>query len=104
MKQLQLTLFILLTILSTLPAQANTNKLFTEQGYPYNLLIKRTDEIKIIYSEKENMVNCRIELNWQGQKITTQNISVEQIKFNTKPFAACLPREQAKVILAKTFN
>jgi len=104
MKQLQLTLFILLTILSTLPVQANTNKLFTEQGYPYNLLIKRTDEIKIIYSEKGDLVNCRIELNWQKQKTTTKNITVNRFNFNKKPFASCLPREQAKMMLAKTFN
>jgi len=99
-----LTTLNIIIFLFTTPAEATTNKLLSEQGYPYDLLIKRTNEIKIIYSEKENMVNCRIELNWQDQKITTKDISIEKIKFDKKPFAACLPRDQAKVILAKTFN
>jgi len=104
MKLITLFTFYLIILLSTNPVTANTNKLFTEQGYPYDLLIKRTDEVKIIYSENEKEVNCRVELNWQDQKITTQPIKIEKIKFNAKPFATCLPRQQAKTILAKTFN
>lgn len=104
MKLITFFTFYLIVLISITPVEANTNKLFTEQGYPYDLLIKRTNEVKIIYSENERYVNCRVELNWQDQKMTTQSIKVEQVKFNEKPFATCLPRAQAKTILAKTFN
>ncbi|MBU2971368.1 hypothetical protein KO527_18665 [Pseudoalteromonas sp. C2R02] len=104
MKLLTYLSIYLIALLSITLAEANTNKLFTEQGYPYDLLIKRTNEVKIIYSENKKAVNCRVELNWQDQKVTTQSIKVEKVKFNAKPFATCLPREQAKTILAKTFN
>ncbi|PAJ75504.1 hypothetical protein CJF42_05040 [Pseudoalteromonas sp. NBT06-2] len=104
MKLITLITFYLIVLFSAPSTKATNHKLFSEQGYPYDMLIKRTDKIKIIYSENEKVVNCRVELNWQGQKVTTQAIEVEQIKFNAKPFATCLPRAQAKVILATTFN
>ena len=70
--------------------------------YPYNLLVQRTDQIKVIY-QGEQQITCRVEilkgeLQWSGD---TQVVKVD--KFKQNPLRYCLDRDHAKQILASTF-
>lgn len=82
----------------------NYEKLTSAMGYPYKLLIKRSDSIKIIYSESSDNINCKVIINWNEQEVQTLSKQVTKEKFNDKPLASCLARKEAKVILARTFE
>lgn len=99
-------LLILLTVylLSSNQIQAAELQLYSAMGHPYKLLIARSDKVKIIYSEKDETINCRVEVNWQTDTFATTMVEVSKKKFTTKPLASCLPRHQAKTMLANTFH
>lgn len=72
------------------------------QVYPYNLLVQRTDQIKVIY-QGEQQITCRVEihkgeLQWSGDYQV-----VKADKFKQNPLRHCLDRDHAKQILASTF-
>jgi hypothetical protein len=105
------TLLILSLLLLTASAKSNENtesltetKLTSAMGYPYKLLITRTESIKIIYSEDEHGVKCKVKVLWQAQAVQSQPQQVSKKKFSEKPLASCLPRQKAKAILAMTFQ
>lgn len=85
-------------------ANAETNMLFTEQGYPYKDLVNRSNEVKIIYSEKNNDVSCRVQVALNGTTWKTRNLQVEKREFDSAPLASCLERSKAKQILASTYT
>jgi hypothetical protein len=95
--------FLTLTI-STLTVQAAEEKLNSAMGHPYKLLINRASKVKIIYSEGEKNINCKVVVNWHEQEIKSQSIRVSRESFNEKPLASCLPRNKAKSMLAATFQ
>jgi hypothetical protein len=95
---------IIITILTISSAQANEEKLYTKKKYPYNLLLKKTDSVKIIYTESKNKINCKVEINWKGESITSKESRISKVKFVEEPLASCLARDKAKSILAKTFE
>lgn len=86
-----------------LPVTAQANMLYTEQGYPYTPLVKRVEEVKIFYSEKQERVSCRAEINHAQQQWQSDWIEVKADDFAKRPLASCLPRKQAKRILASTY-
>lgn len=91
------------TLLSSI-AQAEQEKLNSTMGYPYKLLINRANTVKIIYSESDNSINCKVVVNWAEQEIQSQSQHVSRKAFSDKPLASCLPREKAKSMLAATFQ
>lgn len=99
-------LLILITVylLSSNQIQAAELQLYSTMGHPYNLLIARSDEVKIIYTEKDETIKCRVEVNWQTDTFATSMVEVSKKKFTTKPLASCLPRQQAKTMLENTFH
>ncbi|WJG07989.1 hypothetical protein [Aliiglaciecola sp. LCG003] len=92
----------------TLSASASNKKLpgklFTGKGYPYNLLLSRGGSVKIIYTEEQQGINCRVIANIQGQSVSSDQNVVQKSDFERSPLASCLPREVAKHWLAKTFD
>jgi hypothetical protein len=102
------TLIFLLTLLaaslSVMTVQAAEEKLNSAMGYPYKLLINRASEVKIIYSHAAENINCKVVVNWHDQEIKSQSILVSRASFNEKPLASCLPRNNAKSMLAATFQ
>jgi hypothetical protein len=77
--------------------------LSSSAGYPYNLLIQRSDQILFSYHGDE-LVQCQVEVKrnkqiWQGTLV-----QVEADKFSQDPLKSCLPRHLAKDILAATFD
>ena len=102
-------LFILFTLLSILilPTQvvhAEYDTIYSTKGYPYDLLISRTEAIKIIYSVNDEDIHCKVVINWNKNNITSPVVQVSKNKFEHMPLASCLTRKQAKTILASTFN
>jgi hypothetical protein len=78
-------------------------KLFSSEGYPYKLLINRTDSVKILFTESKEGIACRVEVAKSMKYQITELVNVTKEQFEQKPLASCLPRVQAKSILASTF-
>ena len=87
-----------------LPAIANVEKVFTEQGYPYKQLVQRSDTVKLIYSQDGHNVTCKVAIEHKGQASTTPKQTISAAKFADKPLASCLKRDAAKSLLAMTFK
>lgn len=83
---------------------AAEEKLTSAMGYPYKLLIARSDSVKIIYSEDIDNINCKVKVGWKEQEEQSQYKQVSKKKFIEKPLASCLSRQKAKAILAMTFQ
>lgn len=102
-KILTLASTILLLSNSSLAELNQLDKVYTQQGYPYQGLVERSEQVTIFYTEKAENISCRVEVSqngqvWQGEVRTT---SVK--KFTHKPLRVCMNREDAKKLLAKTF-
>jgi len=104
MKYKMLLSLILSILLLNSPVQASQEKLYSAKKYPYNLLLSKTDSVKIIYTKNKEGIDCKVEINWQNEVMTTQQTRVSKLEFNKEPLATCLPRKKAKIILAKTFE
>ena len=101
---ISITLALLFTSIVNSSVKASEDKLYTQKKHPYDLLLARTDTVKIIYTEDKEQVNCKVEVNWKNEQITSEQVSVNKVAFNKEPLASCLSREKAKNILAKTFD
>jgi hypothetical protein len=78
-------------------------QLFSSEGYPYQQLISRVDSVKIIFTEREEGVQCKVNVTHGQLQQETQLVRVTAKQFEEKPLASCLPRIRAKVMLASTF-
>jgi len=89
------SLFVAMTI------HANDQiKLYSEAGYPYKNLIHKAESVKILYTEKDQTISCRVKVSLTSNTTTSQTTLVPRKQFNAKPLASCLPRAQAKKLLA----
>lgn len=111
MKSINLkALIIVITLITSVTSNAESSKtphyeqLFSSMGYPYKLLINRTDTVKIIYSENVNNINCKVIVSWSEKEVQTPITQTTKEKFKDKPLASCLARKEAKLILARTFD
>ncbi|MEW6991242.1 hypothetical protein AADZ91_11175 [Colwelliaceae bacterium 6441] len=98
------TLLLTSTLLMSNAIQASQEKLYTAKKYPYNLLISRTQSVKIIYTDEQENINCKVAVNWQNKTLTSVNKRVKKQDFIKEPLASCLARNNAKDILSKTFE
>jgi len=87
-------IFVAMTI------QANEDiKLYSEAGYPYENLIHEAKSIKILFTESEDNVTCRVNVSLSTQEKITEKIKVSKKQFDQAPLASCLTRTKAKKIL-----
>ena len=84
--------------------QAGDDMLYTNQGYPYESLVKRSESIKIFYTKNKESTRCRVEVDVKGKIWRSSQQSISNKAFNATPLAACLARSDAKQLLAKTFT
>jgi len=72
-------------------------------NYPYKHLINRSDEVKVLYTNDNGVVNCKIEVALDNMKWVSKEkiINVENIVDDL--FCECLPKESAQQLLAQTF-
>lgn len=103
MKYIYLTIILSLHLLGAETAIAQNNTLFSSQGYPYKQLISRSDSVKIIYSENQQLVQCRVAITIDNDIHKSKALDVNKNRFQKAPLASCLGREDAKNFLAKSF-
>ncbi|GAC14119.1 hypothetical protein [Aliiglaciecola lipolytica] len=94
---------LLLSLNLNATTSENVEIKYSNQGYPYKLLINRADTIKILFTEDTQSVNCAVE--FKRGKISEKSVYVEvdTKDFESQPLASCLPRKQAKLWLKQTF-
>jgi hypothetical protein len=101
----KLTLVLLTTLFFSNYSLANLelgNAISNIESYPYNLLVQRTDQVKIIYKgDKE--ISCRVEIQKGEQRWSGDSQVVTVKEFEQSPLKQCLNRTFAKEILASTF-
>ncbi|WP_286265978.1 hypothetical protein [Thalassotalea atypica] len=103
---MKITMLLTITALLTFSydSMAEYKKVYSEQGYPYKLLIHNADSVKIFYRESEQGISCRVKVSWDNKVAESKVQKISQQNFIKTPLASCLPRKQAKVLLAKTFS
>lgn len=85
--------------------QANDEiQLYSEAGYPYQNLINKAKTVKILFTDKNEHVYCRIRVEWSTQDRTTERVQVTKAQFKQKPLVSCLPRAEAKKLLANVYR
>tara|TARA_R110002167_G_scaffold9923_14_gene45772 strand:- start:693 stop:1049 length:357 start_codon:yes stop_codon:yes gene_type:complete len=104
---LTLASILLFTSTSSLAEVNPTEKVYTQNGYPYQGLVDRSEQVTIFYTKgadkgAEN-ISCRVEVSQNGQIWQGEERITSLKKFTLKPLRACIDREEAKKLLAKTF-
>lgn len=102
-KILAMTLTLLVISTSSLAELNQPAKVYTQKGYPYEGLVKRSEQVTIIYTKGTDNINCRVEVSQDGQIWQGEKHSTTSKKFTQTPLSACMDREDAKTLLAKTF-
>ncbi|WP_340678870.1 hypothetical protein [Paraglaciecola sp.] len=101
----KLTIILFATILFSTKNLANLkleDKIDNIEGYPYNLLIQRTDQVQVIYKGGKQ-ISCRVDIRLGEQLWSGETQVVKAQKFKQSPLKYCLDRAYAKQILATTF-
>ena len=101
----KLIVILFTTLIFSSHSLANLNledRIDNVEGYPYNLLIQRTDQIKVIY-QGDKQITCRVEIHKGGLQWSGDTQVVKATKFKQSPLKYCLGRAHAKQILASTF-
>lgn len=78
-------------------------KLYSQAGYPYKKLIHKAKSVKILFTEKNENVTCRVNVTLESQEKTTERVHVLKKQFEKGPLISCLPRSQAKQILSLAY-
>lgn len=88
------SIFIVMTI------QANDEiQLYSEADYPYKNLINKAKAVKILFTEREESVICRVSVSGDTQNKTTEKVIISKKQFEQAPLVNCLPRAEAKKLL-----
>jgi hypothetical protein len=80
------------------------NKIYSQEGYPYSNLIAKAEQIRIRYIDKDQGVECQVEVinNQQHWMLDKQWASTED--FAEKPFKSCVNRNTIKELLATLYQ
>jgi len=103
LKIFTLTSILLFTSTNSLAELNQTEKVYAQKGYPYEGLIDRSEQVTILYTKGEENISCRVKVSQNGQIWLGEEHSTSLKKFTQKPLRACMNREEAKKLLAKTF-
>jgi hypothetical protein len=102
-KILTLASILVFTSISSLAELNPTEKVYAQKGYPYEGLVDRSEQVTIFYTKAAESISCRVEVSQNGQIWQGEERSTSLKKFSLKPLRACIDREEAKKLLAKTF-
>lgn len=103
LKILTLASILLFTSTNSLAELNHTEKVYTQKGYPYEGLVDRSEQVTIFYTKGADNISCRVEVSQDGQIWQGEERNTSLKKFTLKPLRACIDREEAKKLLAKTF-
>jgi|GEM_PF-4011677 len=84
-------------------ASAENITIRSADTYPYNNLLERTDDIKVIYVTDDKNLTCRVEVVLDKMKWTSAANIISKKNDNDNLLANCLPEEKAEQILLQTF-
>ncbi|KZN38706.1 hypothetical protein N480_13710 [Pseudoalteromonas luteoviolacea S2607] len=85
----------------SLAAQVQTERVFTNAGYPYKNLIMKAERVELIYSEDEDKTSCRVKVYKSGNLHESAPVKVSSKAFSSDPVQSCLARQNAKQILSQ---
>lgn len=98
------TIISLLLMACTVNATARIiDKTDTTNISPYKELMKRSDEVKIFYTDNLRNINCRVEITLGNTIWKTSPQKLDKQTFMNKPLMSCLSNKKAKQLLARTF-
>jgi hypothetical protein len=80
-----------------------SDELFSYAGYPYNLLIRKADIIKINYIVRGEEVTCSVSMENKELDIKSSSKVVSLAQFDSEPLVSCLARNDAKTWLSRIF-
>ncbi|MCF2856148.1 hypothetical protein L1286_01565 [Pseudoalteromonas sp. SMS1] len=93
-------IFAFSTIAFTSAAQqVQTDRVFTNAGYPYKNLIMKAERVELIYSEEQHKTTCRVKVYKAGTLHEGAPMEVSSKAFSDAPVKSCLARHNAKQIL-----
>jgi hypothetical protein len=70
---------------------------------PYKELMKRSDEVKVFYTDNLGNINCRVEVTLGNKIWKASSQKLDKQTFLNKPLMSCLSNKKAKQLLARTF-
>lgn len=80
--------------------QVQTEKVFTDAGYPYKNLIMKAEKVELVYSEEQNKTTCRVKVYSGDVLHEGEPMEISAKTFSTDPVKGCLARQNAKHILS----
>lgn len=72
----------------------------TVENYPYQQLVRLSDKVLIHYTEAENEVHCKVEVQHNEMKRLSEEVTVAKSKFTKDALRACFERREAKASLS----
>ncbi|MGK0268929.1 MAG: hypothetical protein ACI8Y3_001548 [Paraglaciecola sp.] len=87
----------------SIDANSQFEELFSYEGYPYDLLIRHADKIKINYIVKGEEVTCSVSMEDKELDIKSSSKVVSLAQFDSEPLVSCLVRSDAKKWLSRLF-
>lgn len=90
-------------VLSNTETQASFEQLHSTSGYPYDMLINRSETVKIFYTVNKQGIECSVKLKRSDLNWSSQSVVVDKEKFELEPLVSCLSRKLAKQWLSETF-
>lgn len=97
-------IYILLLTMISAAVFAKTADINSNDGYPYNVLINKSDSVSLIYNEQENNIHCKTKVHYENINFISSEVIVKKETFNRNPLKHCLPRQQAKNILSQLYK
>jgi hypothetical protein len=70
---------------------------------PYKELMKRSDGVKVFYTDNLENIHCRVEITLGNKIWKTSPQKLDKRSFLNKPLMSCLSNKKAKQLLARTF-
>ena len=93
-----------LTLSVEVNAQHTLEKLYTQAGYPYEPLVKRSKLVRILYRQKGKQVSCWTEVSQDNTVWKGEEVHAKHSDFITTPLRVCLGRSEAKRLLKNTYQ
>ncbi|MEJ6476704.1 hypothetical protein [Pseudoalteromonas piscicida] len=80
--------------------QVQTEKVFTDAGYPYKNLIMKAEKVELVYSEQQNKTTCHVKVYQGDTLLEGEPVEVSNQSFSITPVQSCLARQNAKQLLS----
>ena len=98
-----LYVFSVATCIFTNIAGAEHITINAANGYPYQNLMNRADEVKVFYITNGGSFTCNVQVT-KGKRVWNSiEIKAEKVSFDKEPLVNCLSVEDAEQLLIQTY-